>query len=56
MADLEGKNSQCFIGETYDMVEVHRRDFFIWRRASGKIFNELNSFHSIIKFTGEYSK
>ena len=37
---LEEKYSQCFWGETYDMVEVYRRHFFYlgtWRRISGKM-------------------
>ena len=41
------------------MVEVHRRQFFIWEHGEGfleKFFNKLNSFHPTITFTAEYSK
>ena len=38
------------------MVGVHFFYLGTWRRIFGKIFNKLNSFHQILKFTAEYSK
>ena len=46
ITDLE-KNSKCLWGETYDMVEVHKRYFFYlgtWRRISGKNSQEFKYF------------
>ena len=46
---LRGKNSKCLWGETYDMVEVHKRYFFYlgtWRRISGKNSQEFKYFSS----------
>ena len=57
LTNLKGKILNAF-EKKFMMLEVHRRHcsyLGTWRKISGKIFNKLNSFHSTIKFTAEYS-
>ena len=58
MADSDKKNSQYFLGEAYDILEVHRRHILILEHGEEsleKFLNKLNSFYPTIKFIAEYS-
>ena len=59
MADLEEKLLEIFEKKNNDLVEVHRWHNFICKHSGESLrdlTDQVNLFHSTIKFTAEYSK